>query len=202
MHEEEEETLKNIKRLSNRPRKEMRMRKKIRTAMLLAAGVCLLSAPFAAAQSDDAPDEVVIDQLASLYEPVVLDHASHVGMVDNDCSVCHHHTTGKPTTNGKCLRCHANSGPAAEVACYECHPANRFSADYLRFLESNAELYHKDKPGLKGAYHRLCMDCHRDNDGPTGCQDCHARTDAGDKEFHAGSYSPPPSAPKRGHEGE
>jgi hypothetical protein len=26
-----------------------------------------------------------------------------------------------------------------------------------------------------------------------GCQDCHSRTDAGDKFFHAGNYAPPES---------
>ena len=166
------------------------MRKIIRTAMLFFAGICLMSTPFAAAQSDDAPDEAVLDQLASLYEPVVFDHAAHVDIVANDCSICHHHTTGKPTTNSRCMKCHANSGPAAEVACHDCHPQNRFSAEYLRRLESDVERYHKDKPGLKGAYHRLCMGCHAEVGGPTGCQDCHARTDAGDKEFHAGNYAP------------
>jgi hypothetical protein len=175
------------------------MRKKIRIAMLCFAGICLMSTPFAVAQSDDAPDEAVIDQLASLYEPVVFDHASHVDVVSNDCSVCHHHTTGRPTTDSRCARCHANSGPSAEVACHDCHPTNRFSADYLGLLESDAERYHKDQPGLKGAYHRLCMGCHGKEDGPTGCQDCHERTDAGDKMFHAGIYAPAETEQK--HEG-
>lgn len=166
------------------------MRKKIRTVMLLIAGIFMMSTPFAVAQPDDAPDEAVLDRLASLYEPVVFDHASHVGIVENDCSVCHHHTTGMPTTDTRCQRCHANSGPAAEVACRDCHPANRFSADYLQLLESEKERFHKDQPGLKGAYHRLCMGCHGETGGPTGCLDCHARTDAGDKMFHAGVYAP------------
>jgi len=175
------------------------MRKKFRTAMLCVAGFCLLSTPFAMAQSDDAPDEAVLDQLASLYEPVIFDHVAHVDMVNGDCSVCHHHTTGKPTTNNKCIECHANSGPATEVACRDCHPADRFGAEYLRQLESDVDRYHKDKPGLKGAYHRLCMGCHDAEGGPTGCQDCHPRTDAGDKMFYAGAYAPAETEQK--HEG-
>jgi hypothetical protein len=29
------------------------------------------------------------------------------------------------------------------------------------------------------------MGCHEEMDGPTGCQDCHARTEAGDEFYHA-----------------
>ncbi|MFN3695286.1 MAG: cytochrome c3 family protein, partial [Ignavibacterium sp.] len=28
-------------------------------------------------------------------------------------------------------------------------------------------------PDLKGAYHRQCMDCHREWSGETGCNSCH-----------------------------
>lgn len=38
------------------------------------------------------------------------------------------------------------------------------------------------KPGLKGAYHRQCMNCHRDSgSGPLGCDDCHEKRKAIDK---------------------
>jgi hypothetical protein len=32
------------------------------------------------------------------------------------------------------------------------------------------------KPGLKGAYHRQCMNCHRESgSGPLGCEECHEK---------------------------
>jgi hypothetical protein len=41
------------------------------------------------------------------------------------------------------------------------------------------------------------MGCHKEMGGPVGCEDCHARTDAGDAFFHSGSYAPS-SAPADG----
>ena len=35
------------------------------------------------------------------------------------------------------------------------------------------------KPGLKGAYHRQCMNCHRESgSGPLGCEECHEKRKA------------------------
>lgn len=146
------------------------------------------------AQAGDGPDSVTLGTLAALYEPVVFDHAMHENVVDGNCAVCHHHTTGKPPVSDRCRKCHATSGPASEVACQACHSPQRFEAQYLKEVEQDATRYHVDKIGLKGAYHALCMDCHAANDAPVGCQDCHARTDDGDRFFHSGSYAPPENA--------
>ena len=64
------------------------------------------------------------------------------------CTDCHHHHSGVERT----------------PACRECHG-----------LASSTTL---SKPGLKGAYHRQCMNCHRQMSGPLMCEACHAkRTD-------------------------
>ena len=61
-----------------------------------------------------------------------------------------------------CETCHHHaSGVEHTPPCRECH--GKVSGD-LR------------KPGLKGAYHRQCMNCHREMEaGPMGCEECHPK---------------------------
>jgi len=145
------------------------------------------------AQAGDGPDEVIIDSLAQLYEPVLFDHALHEEITESNCAICHHHTLGTEIDDENCMRCHAGSGASDEVSCQGCHSSKRFEAEYLNRIDADNTLYHRDKVGLKAAYHIRCMNCHEQMDAPNGCQDCHARTDAGNKFFHAGSYAPPES---------
>lgn len=145
------------------------------------------------------PATVQIDQLSKDFAPVQFDHASHVDMV-GDCGECHHHTTGTPSKNPDCLRCHDSGGNGERVACHDCHAAAPFSADNLKKMGTDSKRYHRDIPGLKGVYHRNCMECHESGGGPTGCLDCHPRTDAGDALFRAGKYLPAPTS-KTGHSG-
>ncbi len=144
----------------------------------------------------DYPESVDIDSLTNHYEAVTFDHSMHVEATENDCAVCHHHTTGTPPTDERCIRCHKDSSEADAVACADCHSAQRFSAEYLKKIETTPLLFHRDKPGLKGAYHQKCLGCHQEMDAPTGCQDCHTRNEKGDKFFHSGAFAP---APKENH---
>ena len=145
------------------------------------------------AAAGDGPDEVEIDSLTQLYDPVYFDHAMHEEVTESLCSICHHHTLGTEVENENCMRCHAESGETDETSCQGCHSSKRFEADYLNKIDADNTLYHRDKVGLKAAYHIRCMGCHEEMDVTNGCQDCHSRTDAGDKFFHAGSYTPPKS---------
>lgn len=138
----------------------------------------------------DGPDVVELDSLANLYEPVSFDHAMHVELTDSDCAECHHHTTGTQPTDPVCLKCHRDSREAEVVACRDCHAEKRFSAEYLTKIEADAQLYHEEKPGLKGAYHQNCLECHERVGAPTGCQDCHPRNEQGDAFFRAGKFAP------------
>lgn len=145
-------------------------------------------------------DIVVLDDMAQYYEPVEFDHAMHVDSLgDDNCAVCHHHSVGTPLVDENCKRCHANSKEPDSAACRDCHPIKRFSAEYLEEIEQNIDMYHTDKPGLKGAFHQRCLGCHVEMDVPADCEVCHARTDAGDKFFHAGKYAPPPVSGSSGH---
>jgi hypothetical protein len=146
--------------------------------------------PSRAMDAMDAPDTVEIDSLSQLFEPVTFNHAMHLDVADS-CATCHHHTTGTPVKDPNCVRCHANSGPADTVACRDCHAAKRFEADYLNKLDEDNKIYHVDKVGLKAAYHIRCLNCHKEMGAPEGCEDCHARTEAGDQFYHEGKYAPP-----------
>jgi hypothetical protein len=145
------------------------------------------------AAAGDGPDVVEIDTLTQLFQPVNFNHAMHEEVTENKCAVCHHHTLGTPIEDANCLRCHAESGPADEVSCQGCHSSKRFDAEYLNEINADNRLYHRDKVGLKAAYHLRCMSCHEKMGVSNECQDCHERTDAGDRFFHSGQYAPKPS---------
>ena len=139
------------------------------------------------------PDTVELKSLAQYYEPVQFNHAMHVDMLgENGCAVCHHHTVGTPLVDETCMRCHEYGGETESANCEDCHPANRFSAEYLAKIEKDIHLFHVDRPGLKGAFHQRCLGCHKEMDAAIGCEDCHTRTDAGDRFFRSGKYAPAP----------
>ena len=136
------------------------------------------------------PDRIMINKLQQYYAPVSFDHAGHIKRL-TDCGVCHHHTTGAMVKDSNCARCHKNSGAFAVVSCKGCHVADPFTPEALKQQrDRQPPLYHRDKPGLKAAYHMGCIGCHQKMGGPTGCQDCHKRNDSGDAIFKSGSYAP------------
>ena len=163
---------------------------------VLGLGVVLLvPAGVPAMTADDAPERIEISSIAKLYSSVEFDHAAHVEMAE--CSDCHHHTTGTGPAAPTCARCHDGTEEGDSVSCTDCHAAEPFSQENLKEME-DPEIFHIDKPGLKGAYHLNCVGCHQEVSGPTGCQDCHTMTEAGEKLFHTGKYAPA-SAGKGGH---
>jgi len=62
----------------------------------------------------------------------------------------------------ECASCHHHSPAGQTPACGECH-AEPFDPQNL------------DMPGLKGAYHLQCLDCHQEIGAPVGCTECHAK---------------------------
>jgi hypothetical protein len=158
------------------------------TIWVIAAGVVLLcTGPCLAIDQSDAPETVTIDILAELYGPVEFNHAGHTEMVE--CSDCHHHTVGTVTQRWNCKKCHNNPLEGDTVSCSDCHPQDRFSSKYLATLD-DPELFHIEKPGLKGAFHLNCVGCHQEMGGPTGCEECHTMSETGEKRFNTGRYTP------------
>ncbi len=140
----------------------------------------MVSSAYAGAIDVDIPENIFIDYMVELYEGVTLDHAMHADLFD--CGSCHHHTTGARSLNDFCAHCHADSPASDDVSCSSCHEKNTGAFHCLPAGET-ASVYHIDKPGLKGALHLQCLGCHRDEGGPTGCQECHAFTSKGRKRF-------------------
>jgi len=160
------------------------MRKLSPTAMLCGSILTVILCSFTgrplAMEKDEAPASVTIDYLQELYTAVDFDHQMHA---DNyACNTCHHHTTGDGPANDTCAKCHADSGPAGDVSCSSCHERQQ-AASASPAGHSPSDVYHIDKPALKGALHLQCLGCHQVEDGPTGCQDCHAFTPKGRKRF-------------------
>lgn len=95
----------------------------------------------------EGPRVIVIDKVkdTDIYAPVKFSHLAHAEMADmtGGCKTCHHYN---PTGN--------------VVGCSDCHESTRKRADIT-------------KPDLKGAYHQLCMNCHRSWSGKTDCNECH-----------------------------
>ena len=131
----------------------------------------------------------IVNRYSDLYEPVRFMHSKHANVLE-DCTICHHRnpreegdTYGEPVSMLK-LR-ELGTEPAA---CASCH-GRPFNPKNLH------------TPGLKGAYHQLCMDCHTqseqvphirgpilysamvrgpvartlDTRAPTDCLACHAK---------------------------
>jgi hypothetical protein len=105
----------------------------------------------APAESEEVPDFLILDKLSELYVPVVFPHKLHAAMGEmaEGCSICHHRNPEGPILS--CSECHG--GPS--------NPVN------LR------------QPGLKGAYHRQCLGCHREWTHETNCVICHAKREPG-----------------------
>lgn len=156
-------------------------RTKIALMFFLAVGV----GSGAAALGMDLPETVLLNSLSKYYAGVVFDHALHEQVAD--CASCHHHTTGMPSQDPDCMRCHAGAAEMGVVACRDCHAAEPFSAGYLKAKKADTHRYHTDQLGLKGAYHQSCLGCHQAMGAPSGCLDCHPRNHAGDELFRAGA---------------
>lgn len=135
-----------------------------------------------------------LDSIKNLYEGVSFDHDMHIEATEENCAACHHHTAGTPTTDPLCVTCHANSPEADDPSCKSCHVKDVFAAENMKKSWETPRLQHRNKPSLKAAYHQNCLSCHEEVGAPTGCTDCHAMTDAGEKYYNTGKYAPAPKA--------
>jgi hypothetical protein len=160
----------------------MHEKEKLFISILVIGGLVFSQAPYLSAM--DGPEDVELEALVSIYEPVAFDHTMHEEVTS--CATCHHHTTGLPAEDEECLRCHKDSVTADEVTCTGCHPANPVSAETAK-ASSDEDLFHIDTEGLKRAYHLKCLGCHTEMDAPSGCEDCHPKKDGGGNAESAGN---------------
>lgn len=102
-------------------------------------------------QSSEAPGSLILDALSEQYGAVQFNHRLHAQMsgMNEGCAHCHHYS------------------PAGEIPpCGDCHGGETNPAN-LR------------QPGLKGAYHRQCLSCHREWSHSTACVVCHPPRNGG-----------------------
>lgn len=128
------------------------------TVLLVSASVGA-SAPAtgAAAAVGPLPEVIILDQVPGCYGSVRFDHRVHVQMsaIKDDCKACHHELpAGARLANTVSPR-----------SCRSCHEPQVVSVT-------------ADKPGLRGAYHRQCLSCHRDWAHENGCGFCHTSSSA------------------------
>lgn len=95
--------------------------------------------------AEKTPDIIKIDKLADRYLPVEFSHKIHAQMSDmgGGCESCHHYNT-----------------PGPVLACSDCHSVERIRTDL-------------SKPDLQAAYHRQCINCHKEWSGSSDCNSCH-----------------------------
>ena len=95
-----------------------------------------------------------------IYEAVIFSHRAHAEMseISGGCEMCHHYNP-----------------PGNIVACDYCHDIKRQRTDI-------------SKPDLKGAYHRQCMDCHREWSKEVSCESCHELNKSGKSVFSGKEY--------------
>ncbi len=125
----------------------------------------------------DGPGLVLMDSKSGQYGPVVFSHKTHAQMTE---------------MSGGCYACHHYNDTALNIlSCRSCHPADR--------KRENISI-----PDLKGAYHRQCLDCHRQWTGAPECSSCHlekteGKTDAQLLDGYARGRKdhPPVQAPAR-----
>jgi hypothetical protein len=87
-----------------------------------------------------------MNKMTGQYGPVVFAHRAHAQMAE---------------MSGGCYGCHHYNDTALKIlACQNCHAAERKRETI-------------NVPDLKGAYHRQCMDCHRQWSGTAECTGCH-----------------------------
>jgi hypothetical protein len=101
--------------------------------------------------ADKAPEIIKIDTLKGDYEATIFTHKLHAEMA---------------FMSGGCKTCHHFNPPGKVLTCIECHQPQSAESDL-------------SKPGLKGAYHRQCLNCHREWSHSTNCTVCHERKDSG-----------------------
>lgn len=145
---------------------------------MLAASVLAVAA---LCPADTGPDEITMDQLANLYDPVLFDHLTHQEMYD--CGRCHHGEDEEADPG--CITCHGGRPLDTQSSCSTCHsPQYPAETDTKVPGQEPENQYHIDTPGLTGAYHLQCRGCHVEDGGPTDCQECHSFTAKGAKFFN------------------
>lgn len=119
------------------------------------------------------PDVVMLDALVNLYQPVPFSHRAHAEMAQmwDGCKTCHHREPEENDQPVDPVHHPTTQDESAKIpACKSCHPVAP---------EAQVEIH---MPSLKGAYHRQCLNCHREWAGENACVMCHAPREGGESD--------------------
>jgi hypothetical protein len=96
---------------------------------------------------DEAPATLKLGTDGATYGPVTFAHRAHAHMAETGkgCTGCHHYDQVRPIQ--KCKNCHAVSRVREDL----------------------------NKPDLKAAMHRQCLECHREWNPAGSCSTCHVK---------------------------
>ena len=94
---------------------------------------------------------LMLDDLVALYQPVPFDHQAHAKMSEmwDGCQTCHHRKPNPATRPADLPATRSQSDAEKIPRCSACHHATAPDATV-------------GMPSLKGAYHRQCLNCHRE----------------------------------------
>lgn len=97
--------------------------------------------------AEEGPNIIIIDDLVDKYQAVSFSHKVHAQMseMSGGCANCHHYNTAGPILH-----------------CSDCHSKERKREDI-------------SKPDLQAAFHRQCIDCHKEWSHSTDCTSCHQK---------------------------
>lgn len=112
------------------------------------------------------PEMVVIDTIADQYGPSKFPHAMVVSRLHAAIASCKLAAPFHGATELLCTGCHHKT-PLGErpPPCSSCHGEKGAATE--------------DMPDLRAAYHRQCLECHKQMDiGKQGCTDCHDEASA------------------------
>ncbi len=125
---------------------------------------------------EEGPTVVSLDEVKGDYGAVAFSHKVHAQMsqMSGGCETCHHYNTTGPVL--KCKTCHSTTRQRADISV----------------------------PDLEAAFHRQCLNCHRQWSHSTDCQSCHVLKGQNIKQVEAEklkkfkTYSHPPlTEPKK-----
>ena len=163
----------------------------IRISQILSVGLVLLAGRFSFADpatTQSIPDVVNLNQLVNLYEPVPFDHKTHAKMAEmhTGCTTCHHRTPEPATRATTHPTTHTQADSSQIPACKSCHeisprqgspqaphePTSPEAANESGSAQLAKEIELR-MPNLKGAYHRQCLNCHKEWMHDNACIICH-----------------------------
>ncbi len=116
------------------------------------------------------------------YDPVRFMHKAHASRLDGNCSVCHHRVQKDDNDRIGEELAFSDMDNRKPASCAACHQYPN---------ETDAPM----RPGLKGAYHEQCVNCHMESaseNAPTDCTGCHAKRTPNHEEFVQFSGKPEP----------